>query len=187
MRTTTKGAVGAVEPPELVSGTVLAGPDLLVELPTHASPVRARRAKSCLVLAEPGDRVLCALDGEVVFILAVLEGAKDATHLEVGGALELTAKKVAIQSEEFAVRAAKLKLRTKLALFALEELRLLGRSVDAQVADRAALLAERVESHASRFFAHAKQSFRFVEEVDHTESPASGRGPIGPSAEKPDV
>lgn len=119
-----------------------------------------------------------------MFILAVLEGSAESTRLEVTGelqlhaqgAIELTAEKVGVRSASFTVRAEKLKLRTKLALFALEELRLLGRSVDAQVADRAALLADRVESHASRFFARAKQSFRFVEEVDHMEGPASARG-----------
>ena len=34
----------------------------------------ARRAKSCLVAPEPGDRVLCALEDDGVFVLAVREG-----------------------------------------------------------------------------------------------------------------
>ena len=140
----------AVSPaPRLAYGTVAAGDDLAVVLPDGKRS--ARRAKSCLVAAEPGDRVLCSTDGDAVYILAVLEG-DGGTKVVADGKLEIVADQ--------------LKMRARTASLAFEELRIFGRSVEATFGDKASVFAERIESRASRFVQRAKQAFRFVEELE---------------------
>ncbi|WP_438040504.1 DUF3540 domain-containing protein [Sorangium sp. So ce128] len=66
------------------------GATLLVRL--AASSCEARRAKSCLVAPEAGDKVLCAIEPEGVYVLAVLDGRDGApTKLATDGDLEVQA------------------------------------------------------------------------------------------------
>ena len=77
--------------PVLESGTVRgASATLVVELASGARV--ARCAKSCLVAPDDGARVLCALDGDDVFVLAVLEGPPGAaTRVVANGDLQVQA------------------------------------------------------------------------------------------------
>lgn len=147
-------------PPVLAYGTAGEGVELTVRL--HAGPPRpARRAKSCLVAVAPGDRVLCSVSADAVYVLAVLESSDPGpTRVVADGALELQA------GGEIAIRSASLLMRMSSARVVIEELKVLGRSVEASFADKATLFAERVESRASRMLQRAKQAFRFVTDLD---------------------
>ncbi len=138
--------------PALEYGTVLCTEgELTVSL--NAGARAARRAKSCLVAPDRGDRVLCAREGDTVYVLAVLGGApSSATRIVADGELELSADT--------------LRLRAKSALVALGALRVLGRSLDAHFADKVELFAERVESRATTLVQRTKQAFRFIEALE---------------------
>jgi len=150
--------------PRLDYGTVTAAsPTLAVELPNRT--IAARRAKSCLVAPETGDRVLCSVDGEHVYVLAVLEGSKDTTlvsdgdlSLQSGGTLKLSSET--------------LKVKASSALATIEDLRVFGRELDASFGGKVGLLAERLETRATTMMQRAKQAFRFVEGLDQTRSGA---------------
>lgn len=148
----------SVPPPKLFYGTVEEGAELRVR--THGlepeGTRRALRAKSCLVGAEPGDRVLCTTDGDQIVVLAVVSGGAasgaEATTIKVGGKLEIAAEQLTI--------------RAKSALLSLDDLRVFGRSVEAMFGDKATLVAERIESRASQLLQRAKNAFRFTENLD---------------------
>jgi len=139
----------------------------------------ARRAKSCLVAPETGDRVLCAIEPDAVFVLAVLEGRPDAaTVVRTTGDLKLQAPagRVAVcagkgvdvvGTEDVAVTSATLNVRAKAGTVAIDELGYFGKLVRAQL-DRVALLAEEVDSRVVRLAQRAKRVFRFVEDIDQT-------------------
>jgi hypothetical protein len=152
--------VPAASPPVLAYGTAADGTGLTVRL--DGGPSRpARRAKSCLVSVTPGDRVLCSVSADGVYVLAVLESADAGpTRVVADGSLELQA------GGEIALRGASLRMRAKSASIAIEELKVLGHSVEASFAEKATLLAERIESRASRMIQRAKQTFRFVTDVE---------------------
>ncbi|WP_437876125.1 DUF3540 domain-containing protein [Sorangium sp. So ce513] len=154
-----KAGLGA-GPPVLAYGTALDGGELAVAL-DGGGPRPARRARSCLVPVTPGDRVLCSVSADAVYVLAVLESAgAGPTRVVADGALELQA------GGEIALRGASLHMRARSATVAIEELKVLGRSVEATFAEKATLFAERVESRASRMLQRAKQAFRFVTELE---------------------
>ncbi len=162
---------GAAAAPTLVYGVVAETESgLVVAIEDGARP--ARRAKSCLVAPEAGDRVLCAVDGANAYVLAVLDGAVD-TRVVTAGKLEVRAESLSLSGESVAVQGASvsldagaLRLKAKSALAVLDELRLLGGTIEANVADRAVLLAERVETRATRILQRAKQVFRFVDDLE---------------------
>lgn len=114
---------------------------------------RALRAKSCLVDAEAGDRVLCSTDGDGVYILAVIAGG-ETTTLRAPGKLEVAADE--------------LQIKARSALLSLEDLRVLGRSVEATFGGKASILADRIESRASRLLQRAKHAYRFIGGLDQT-------------------
>ena len=148
--------------PRLEYGTVAsASPELTVALSANASARVARRAKSCLVAAEAGDRVLCSVDGETVFILAVLEGATD-TKLVAEGNLSLHA------AGTLSLASDALELRAKSGLVAIEELRAFGRELDATFGGKVGLFAEKLETRVTTLLQRAKQAYRFVEGLDQT-------------------
>lgn len=156
--------------PALAYGVVLENDDLTVAVDGRERA--ARRAKSCLVAPEPGDRVLLSVDGTTAYVLAVLDGAVD-TKVVTGGKLEIRAEDLSLAGERVAVNggavtiaADALRMRAKSAIAALDELKLFGGSIEANVADRAVLLAERVETRATRLLQRTKQLFRFVEDVE---------------------
>ncbi|WP_437274651.1 DUF3540 domain-containing protein [Sorangium sp. So ce375] len=161
--------------PSLETGVVRGtASGLVIEL--GGGPVAARRAKSCLVAPDAGDRVLCAVEGDQVFVLAVLEGEAGATTrvvaegdlkvqatgrlgLGAGDQIEIAAVK------EVGLFAGKLHVRAQTAAAAIEELGLVGRSLEAHL-QKAVVVAERMEARADRLVQRAKQAFRFVEALD---------------------
>lgn len=162
----------AAPAPQLAYGTVSPAAELSVIVDGRTLP--ARRAKSCLVTATAGDRVLCVVEGSTACVLAVLDGAPD-TRLAADGKLEVHAEDLSLTGARVAVRASRvdlvadgLEMRAKSAIAALDELRVLGRTIEVSVADRAALFAERVETRASRLLQRTKQLFRFVEDVEQS-------------------
>lgn len=121
----------------------------------------ARRAFSCLVEPEAGDRVLVAEDGGTPYVLAVLERRGDAplrvalpggSAVTAGdGRLDLSAGTLVLQArqgevavEEFAMRGSKATLR-------------LG---------AATVIAEAIETLAQRVIGRFRRSYRFVEESE---------------------
>ena len=139
----------------------------------------ARRAKSCLVVAEVGDTVLCAVSPEDVFVLAVLEGRRGAsTKLAADGDLDVQARggRVAISASsgidlvtpgEVAVNTADLSVFAKKGSVSIEELGYFGRLVQAEV-DKLAVIAREVDSVVARLTQRAKRVFRFIEDIDQT-------------------
>ncbi|MEZ4300777.1 MAG: DUF3540 domain-containing protein [Polyangiaceae bacterium] len=161
--------------PSLESGVVRGvSSGILVEL--SGGPVLAKRAKSCLVAPDAGDRVLCAVEGDRVFVLAVLEGAAGAgtrvvaegdlkvqatgqLDLGAGGSIGISAAK------EVGVFSGKLQVRAQAAVAAIEEMGLAGGTLEASL-QKVVVAAERVETRADRLIQRAKQAFRFVEALD---------------------
>jgi hypothetical protein len=161
--------------PSLEAGVVRGvASGIVVEL--GRGSVLAKRAKSCLVAPDAGDRVLCAEVGDQVFVLAVLEGEAGATTqiavdgdlkvqatgrlgLGAGGQIEIAAAK------DVGLFTGKLHVRAQAAVVALEEIGLVGRSLEAHL-QKVAVVAERIETRADRWVQRAKQAFRFVEGLE---------------------
>jgi len=158
-----------VEPPGLETG--------VVERTTGGLAVRfqtglceARRAKSCLVVPEPGDRVLCVTEGESVFVLAVLDGRPDA-RISVDGsiAMEAHAGRVALRSAGGIdlETTSDLQVRAKRGQVAVEQLGFVGRLLEAH-AQKVSLVAHQVDSALGTLYQRAKRAFRRTEEIDQT-------------------
>ena len=152
------------------------GPTLGVRL--GAATHDARRAKSCLVAPDVGDKVLCAIEPEGVYLLAVLEGESDATRITADGDLTLQARagRVAIAGAagvdlvsggDVAVSGAALHVRAQKGSVAIDELGYFGKLVRAEVG-RVAVIAEEIDHVLGRLTQRAKRVFRFVEEIDQT-------------------
>jgi hypothetical protein len=133
---------------ELVSGVVLPGDGVRVRI--GGESFDAVRAKSCLVAPEAGDRVLCAVEPGAVFVLAVLTGG-EATRVTAEGALSIEAPHIAVRADESTVTVGKLGFFAGL--------------VDAH-AQKLAVLADDIDTIATRIAQKAKRAFRLVEEVD---------------------
>ncbi|HYZ31930.1 MAG TPA: DUF3540 domain-containing protein [Crenalkalicoccus sp.] len=119
----------------------------------------ARRAFSCLVQPESGDRVLVAAAGEEAFVLAVLErrGGRPMTlALPDGATLAAPAGRLAVAAET-------LVLEARRGQVAVQELGLSGKRLDARLG-RIALVAEAIETLAERVLGRFRRSYRFVEE-----------------------
>lgn len=150
-----------------------------IEVSLGTGTCKARRAKSCLVAPEVGDSVLCALESEGAFVVAVLAGREGApTKLAVDGDLTLQARggRVSLCSSEgvdivsggaVAMASTELHVRAKKGSMAIEELGFFGRLVQAEVA-KVSLVAQEVDSVLTRLTQRAKRVFRFVEEIDQT-------------------
>ncbi len=162
--------------PTLQTGTVTRlGAKLEVRVRGGSS--RARRAKSCLVAPELGDTVLCAMDANGCWVLAVLEGPTSTTKLEAEGDLEVVAGRNlslhAAQDAELvggnavAVGASELHVRADSATVSAPRLGFLGRIVHAELS-RLSLVAEEVDQTIERLALKAKRVFRVVDELDQT-------------------
>ena len=150
-------------------------PDLTVVLP--AGRFRARRAKSCLVAPDAGDRVLCGLDDDSVYVLAVLDGQPGApTRLEAAGDVRLQApsgrlglsasKGVdVVGAGDVAISGGELSLRARRGSIALEELGFVGRVLNARVS-KVSLVAEQLDTRLTRWIQRVKRAFRFVEDLE---------------------
>ncbi|MBR0651791.1 DUF3540 domain-containing protein [Roseomonas terrae] len=121
----------------------------------------ARRAFSCLVDPEPGDRVLVARDHDAAFVLAVLErrGAApmrvalpDGSAVTAGeGRLDLSAGTLVLQARQGEVM--------------VEDLALRGAKATMRVGTATAIV-EALETLAERVIGRFRRSYRFVEETE---------------------
>lgn len=153
------------------------GRSLLLIAHDGAQPT-ARRAVSCLVAPQPGDRVLFAtLPGDEHWVLAVLEhGAPQPTRIEVDGDLELRAPAGTITAAagrgvtvttggEAAVLAGTVRVVARRGLAAFDELTVLAERLDAEVTKARATFTT-VDTVMERLSQRAKRVYRFVEELD---------------------
>ncbi|WP_437896477.1 DUF3540 domain-containing protein [Sorangium sp. So ce124] len=139
----------------------------------------ARRAKSCLVAPDVGDKVLCAIEPDGVYVLAVLDGREGApTKLATDGDLVVQARggrfavcaseRIDIAgAREVAVTGAEVQVRARKGSVAIDELGFFGRLVQAEVT-KIALIAQEADTALTRLTQRVKRVFRFVEEVDQT-------------------
>jgi hypothetical protein len=124
--------------------------------------VAARRAFSCLVEPEPGDRVLVGVAGGTPYVLAVLErsGAApmrlalpDGATLGAGqGRLNLAAGTLVLEAEATQV--------------ATGTLGVAATRTEARLG-RVSAIAEAIETIATRIVGRFRRSYRFVEEGEH--------------------
>ncbi|MBI4955031.1 MAG: DUF3540 domain-containing protein [Myxococcales bacterium] len=136
----------------LVSGVVVeTSPRLQVRIGEELYSVL--RAKSCLVAPEQRDRVLCAIEHDAVFVLAVLSGAEGATT------------RVTAAGDELSIEARQITIRAEAGTVAVDRLGVFGSLVNAQVR-KVVLLADQLDAVAERIAQRAKRVFRFVEDVD---------------------
>ena len=154
----------------------LEGPCILVE--TTSGTYRARRAVSCLVAPEPGDRVLvAALEDGTVYVLAILEReAGHATAISVDGDLtvQLPNGRFSVAAQEgmnlisgkdVAIVTGGLEVNAVRGSFAVEHLSFLGTFLQANI-EKAKLVAGSLDSSLDRLSQRVKRSYRFVEEID---------------------
>lgn len=151
------------------------GATIAIRLYTGA--IEARRAKSCLVAPEIGDKVLCAIEADGAYVLAVLAGSEGAkTVIAVGGDLELRGGSVAVVGTEgvdlvsggdLALTARGLNITARQGSVAIDELGFFGRLLQAEVT-KVTLVAQEMDSVFTRLSQRAKRVFRFVEEIDQT-------------------
>jgi hypothetical protein len=153
--------------------------DHAIEVRLATGTFKAARAKSCLVAPEVGDKVLCAVDDEGVYITAVLAGQDGAaTTIAADGDLRLQARSGRVSvcgsagvdlvsGGAVGVTGSAVHVRAKEGSVAVEELGFFGRLVQAEVA-KVALVAQEVDSIVTRLSQRAKRVFRFVEEIDQT-------------------
>ena len=163
----------------LEAGTVERILSGMVEVRHGSGTYQARRAKSCLVAPDLGDRVLCAVEPGGSFVLAVLEGREGVpTRLAADGDLHIQSRdgRVSISSPDgvdivsggaVAVTSAELHVRAAKGSVAIDELGFFGKLVRAEVA-KVVLAAEEVDMVLTRLTQRAKRVFRFVEELDQT-------------------
>ncbi|WP_437832525.1 DUF3540 domain-containing protein [Sorangium sp. So ce1153] len=150
-----------------------------IEVRLFQSKYQAQRAKSCLVAPETGDKVLCAIEPEGVYVLAVLDGREGApTKLATDGDLEVQARggRIAVcaservdivGAREVAMTGAEVHVRAKRGSIAIEELGFFGRLLQAEVT-KVALVAQEADTMLTRWTQRAKRVFRFIEELDQT-------------------
>jgi hypothetical protein len=152
-----------------------------LELSTSTGAVVARRAASCLLVPEVGDRVLVAMEtrGDA-YVLAVLDRRDEGkATLEISGDVVMRAsERLSIAASQgvdvvggTAVRIAARSVevtsfQTRLASHALE---VVGEAVGAELG-RVKLLAKSVDGMMERLSQRVKRSFRFVEETEQVKA-----------------
>ncbi len=120
------------------------GEELLID-----ADIEARRAMSCLVEAEVGDRVLYVRDTTRAYVLAVLEGERPdaaAASLPNGGALTLSASRLAL----FAARGLDVASRGKLSLRSTD-------TVEVNARDYLVTACQSLVQVARQYFSRARQ------------------------------
>ncbi|WP_437673117.1 DUF3540 domain-containing protein [Sorangium sp. So ce131] len=161
-------------------GTVVAALGRSLRVRAGSGEYEARRAVSCLVEPELGDRVLLALHDEGCHVLAVLEregregGAP--VRLTADGPIEVSAPAghltlaaehgVRIVSPgETAIASGKVRVAATEASLAVGAMTYVGEQLAAQV-DRVKTVAREVESVAERLVQRLERAYRFVAESE---------------------
>lgn len=169
----------------LETGTVTRGADTApsgltndVEVTLATGTFPAAISKSCLVTPDLGDKVLCAIDSDGVYVVAVLTGRAGApTKISSAGDLQISTNgRVSVCGADgvdvagagpVTIAGPELHLRAQTGTVAVEELGFFGKLVQAEVS-KVALVAREVDSIVTRLSQRAKRVFRFVEEIDQT-------------------
>ncbi len=163
-------------PPALPAGRVRLGEgDRCTVTLDDGSDLVARRAASCLLAPEPGDRVLLTLQPEP-FVLAVLERDHDrVARLEVrGDAVMTTSGELTLEGNEgVAVRTPKalsllsraLNVRSSHAEIATERLVAVAKQARASF-DEAGVVSRSIDAVAERITQKAARAYRMVTELD---------------------
>ena len=136
----------------------------------------ARRATSCLVEPLVGDRVLVAEEGDLAFLLAILEReAGAATSLSTAGDLEIAPRGKFVvtapagvhlaTAHDMTLSATKLEAVADEASLMWKVVRVASRAAIAEIA-KIDLVAEQSTSVIGRVFQKAKRVFRSVEETE---------------------
>lgn len=140
---------------------------------------RARRAPSCLLAPEEGDRVLLATTGEGrVYVLAVLEREEGAVHRWTAdgdvsieapvGRVDVSASEGASISSggEISLKGIALSMKSQVAKLAISKLSYVGDEVLAEVS-RSKVVAQTLESVANLVSQTAERVARVVTEIEH--------------------
>ncbi|MBK8259512.1 MAG: DUF3540 domain-containing protein [Polyangiaceae bacterium] len=149
-----------------------------VEVESDGHRYFAKRAVSCLVAPEKGDRVLLAIESSGdAYVLAVLERENGAATVSVEGDLDLRSehgevrvtgpegvsvispKNIALVSEDLTVRSVTARV-------VVDGLNVLGKQVNAQL-ERAKIAAVSVDSTMDRLYQRAKRIYRIASEGEH--------------------
>jgi hypothetical protein len=159
-------------------GAVLRLEGSCILVATTSGTYRAKRAVSCLVAPEPGDRVLvAALEDGTVYVLAILEREDgQVTTISVEGDLTLRLPSgrfdVAAQEgmnlisgKDMAIVTGGLDVSAVRGGFAVEHLSFLGTFLQANI-EKAKLFAGSLDSRLDRLSQRVKRSYRFVDEID---------------------
>ena len=154
-----------------------------IEVRSEGSVYRARRAKSCLVAPQAGDTVLCGFLAHETYVLAVLDGREGApTKLSTDGDLQIQSRggRVVVGASQgvdlisggsVSIAGAEIHARAPKGSVAIDELGYIGKLVQAQVT-KVTVLAQEIDSIATRLSQKAKRAFRFIEEIDQTRAGA---------------
>lgn len=141
----------------------------------------ARRAASCLLTPELGDRVWFVAERGEAYVIAVLERAAvtpaqlhiggDAELRSAGGTLTISAtKELSLRSQQrVTVRGDEVLVHARLGRILLDECSNVLRSLFTHVG-QSTMVAKLVELFAERLSTHSKTSVRTVETVDHVEA-----------------
>lgn len=160
------------------SGSVLETNDGELTVATDFGKFRARRALSCLIIPEAGDRVLLAGCGEEMFVLAVLERsattplqitlARDVNIAAPNGRITIAASEgiELVSAGNMGLTTATLQLRAGSARIFLNKMQYLGRRIFAEF-ETVKLIGSILDSVMERVCRKVKRSYRIVQELDH--------------------
>lgn len=154
-------AITAADGTRQLVAEVLARDGAALTLLAEGRHLAARRAYSCLVEAEPGDRVLVARTGGNAYVLAVLERPGPAPMrlaLPDGAAMQAENGRLDIAADT-------LVLRARQGEVAVDALSVSGSTASMRVGS-VTMLAEAIETLARRVIGRFGRSYRFVEESE---------------------
>ncbi|MEJ7735014.1 MAG: DUF3540 domain-containing protein [Polyangiaceae bacterium] len=141
----------------------------------------ARRAPSCLLQPEEGDRVLLAVtERDETFVVAVLERAGQDASLTFDGDVQLHTKSgrltmVArdgidlVSSRTVRVAAEAVSVTSQRASMVTEALSIVGGALEANI-ERVKVVAKTTETVVDACIQRAKRAYRFVEQLDRLRS-----------------
>lgn len=160
-------------------GEIVESEDARLQVQTESGRFSARRAVSCLVEPEPGDRVLLAVppSGDL-FVLAVLSRESDAQlrlPLDRDAAIRCRGTLSLFATDDLELRSAKevATVATKVSTTAVEatvtadRLSIVGRFVEAHTEQIKGVLGV-VDTVLERLSQKMKRSYKYVEEIDMT-------------------
>jgi hypothetical protein len=133
-----------------------------VTVRTDTGSYRAKRAVSCLVAPQPGDRVTLALTRAGAYVMGVLErgsASETGITITVDGDLELAL------GGRFGVTASELALHAPEARVAIGRTTLVGQLLVSQI-ERVKQVASSVDQIAERFSQTVERCYRFVAKHD---------------------